>query len=512
MRFWPAIILITGGVTAFLGCGSSDRPASTELRSMPPPASSLLISWDSVGTSGLSSDTNLPTLRAIAALPESTVFAETATRQLAQQLVAKFLPSDRILTPIVPSQIQPLLADIMTAPTRFVAATLSNQVSWTLAVQLTDDRAGVWRSNLWLASNSELKLARSGSWTTLQTVTTNNLTGHLLGQLSTTNSPLTDSLFQAELVQKNWPLAWRPYPLALLDRVTISMVARGDELRPRIVAKTINTLHAPLVSWQIPTNSIREPLIGFTVLQGLQPLLANSKFFSSLGLTNLPSQMILWHQALSPFSVTATFPMGEVERSMDNFVSKLLPALKEQLPPTTPGRFEYNTNTHRLNWSGLPIVIPFMAPAGETNSLEVGLFPLELPTGKPAPAELFAQVTSSTNLLYYDWEITQERLGQWRPISQLYAMLSNQDLHEGNAVSELWLNAIQPKLGNSGSKLTQTGTNEITFTRSAPLGLTALELVTLARWVEPFPPLPAIKTKRTPQLPLPLLPPSVQPK
>lgn len=194
---------------------------------MPPPASSLLISWDSVGTSGLSSDTNLPTLRAIAALPESTVFAETATRQLAQQLVAKFLPSDRILTPIVPSQIQPLLADIMTAPTRFVAATLSNQVSWTLVVQLTDDRAGVWRSNLWLASNSELKLARSGSWTTLQTVTTNNLTGHLLGQLSTTNSPLTDSLFQAELVPKNWPLAWRPYPLALLDRVTISMVARG---------------------------------------------------------------------------------------------------------------------------------------------------------------------------------------------------------------------------------------------------------------------------------------------
>ena len=154
---------------------------------MPPPASSLLISWDSVGTSGLSSDTNLPTLRAIAALPESTVFAETATRQLAQQLVAKFLPSDRILTPIVPSQIQPLLADIMTAPTRFVAATLSNQVSWTLAVQLTDDRAGVWRSNLWLASNSELKLARSGSWTTLQTVTTNNLTGHLLGQLSALN-------------------------------------------------------------------------------------------------------------------------------------------------------------------------------------------------------------------------------------------------------------------------------------------------------------------------------------
>lgn len=301
---------------------------------MPPPASSLLISWDSVGTSGLSSDTNLPTLRAIAALPESTVFAETATRQLAQQLVAKFLPSDRILTPIVPSQIQPLLADILTAPTRFVAATLSNQVSWTLAVQLTDDRAGVWMSNLWLASNSELKLARSGSWTTLQTVTTNNLTGHLLGQLSTTNSPLTDSLFQAELVPKNWPLAWQPYPLALLDRVTISMVARGDELRPRIVAKTINTLHAPLVSWQIPTNSIREPLIGFTVLQGLQPLLANSKFFSSLGLTNLPSQMILWHQALSPFSVTATFPMGEVERSMDNFVSKLLPALKQQLPPT----------------------------------------------------------------------------------------------------------------------------------------------------------------------------------
>ena len=514
MRFWPAIILITGGIAAFWGCGSSDLSAAKELNSAQPSQPSLLVSWESAGTTALRLDTNLPTFGTVAALPESEAFSAVAMHQLAQQLVTKLLPSDPILTAIVVGQVEPLLKDLVAAPTRFVAATLSNEVSWALGLKLTDDRAGIWKSNLWLASNSEIKLQQKGSWITLRTVTTNRLTSRLISELDSTNAPITQSLFQADLVPNNWPTKWRQSSLASIDRISISLTGKGDELRPRIVVKTINSLKIPYVPWQIPTNAIREPLIGFTAFQGFEPLLAKTKLSESLGLTKLPSQMILWHQALSPFSVTATFPMGEVERSMDQFVSKILPSLKSELPAATPGNLQYNTNTHRLNWAGLPIVVPFMGPANTGNLLELGLFPLELPSGKPGPVELFAQVTSSTNLLYYDWEITQDRLAQWRPISQLYGMLANKGLHEGSAVSEMWLKAIQPKLGNSGTKVTQTATNEFTFTRSAPIGFTAFELVALARWVEPFPDLHSTRTNRATQLPLPLpvIPPTDQPK
>ncbi len=47
-----------------------------------------------------------------------------------------------------------------------------------------------------------------------------------------------------------------------------------------------------------------------------------------------------------------------------------------------------------------------------------------------------------------------------------------------------WLAAIGPTLGNRVTEVTQTAPNELTFKRSAPAGLTAVELIALGSWLE----------------------------
>jgi hypothetical protein len=55
---------------------------------------------------------------------------------------------------------------------------------------------------------------------------------------------------------------------------------------------------------------------------------------------------------------------------------------------------------------------------------------------------------------------------------------------EGGSATLQWLNHIGPTLGDSVTEVTQTGPSELSFKRSAPAGLTAIELIALAEWLE----------------------------
>jgi hypothetical protein len=120
---------------------------------------------------------------------------------------------------------------------------------------------------------------------------------------------------------------------------------------------------------------------------------------------------------------------------------------------------------------------------------------------KPAPAELFEQIIGRTNLVYYDWEITQGRMQQLRTVTQLQSIIARGGLHTTNAVSERWLDAIEPRLGNAVAELTLSRTNEMSLVRRSPIGLDAMELVGLARWAEPFPSGPKHTRRAAPPLP-----------
>ncbi|MGB0580185.1 MAG: hypothetical protein ACPGVU_10835, partial [Limisphaerales bacterium] len=55
-----------------------------------------------------------------------------------------------------------------------------------------------------------------------------------------------------------------------------------------------------------------------------------------------------------------------------------------------------------------------------------------------------------------------------------------------------WINAIQDRLGNTITELTRVSDRQWKFVRSGTIGLTATELTTLAQWLTPSKPMPAV--------------------
>ena len=73
---------------------------------------------------------------------------------------------------------------------------------------------------------------------------------------------------------------------------------------------------------------------------------------------------------------------------MENIKTLLLPKLEQSVTNLNFGNLEYKTNLHSLAWLGLPIIVPFVRPAAETEKqfLFGGFFPTT--EEKPNPMRL----------------------------------------------------------------------------------------------------------------------------
>jgi hypothetical protein len=138
----------------------------------------------------------------------------------------------------------------------------------------------------------------------------------------------------------------------------------------------------------------------------------------------------------------------------------------------------------QISWHGLPLIAPFVRtlhePAGDF--LFGGFFP-NTPRSQALPPELFQQL-GTPNLVYYHWEITAERLKELLQLTQLMLLMTWHKQLDANSAAGKWLNHVGPTLGNSITEVMRTAPNELIFTRKAPGGLTAIELVALANWLE----------------------------
>src|SRR5207247_112368 len=102
----------------------------------------------------------------------------------------------------------------------------------------------------------------------------------------------------------------------------------------------------------------------------------------------------------------------------------------------------------------------------------------------PVPEELLAQVRGRTNLIYYDWELTAERVIHGKQFYQLANIIDSRHPVATNAVSARWLDAVGPKLGNSITEITQTSPQELSLVRKSHLGFTGFELATFSAWLD----------------------------
>lgn len=333
------------------------------------------------------------------------------------------------------------------------------------------------------------------------------------------DEPNGDAVLRIEGSPERWArlMGWGEAKLGPVDQwprwVDWSMEPRQGRLRTQARFDMAGEVTAPGEPWQVPTPLIRDPLVGFTAIHGADRWLSRLELFSELGVTEWPKRLVLWSLAGYPwlqyFAAETANPT--------NLLSELMPAL--------PLRFMTNhawqgqtfalrvTNrASRVEVMGLGYLAPFVEGRTDREQplLVGGLFPPP-PGGDPAPEELLRQVAGRTNLLMYDWEMTGlrwvenhaaaggttqkvtnhvGRLVQLKELAQLGIMLRYPPAQwprnkEGfiQVAGGTWIDRAGPLLGDTITELVLESPTQMVLTRSSRLGLNALELLQVLRWV-----------------------------
>jgi hypothetical protein len=241
-----------------------------------------------------------------------------------------------------------------------------------------------------------------------------------------------------------------------------------------------------LEPWNIPTNLVHDPLDSFTATRGIQPWLASLKIWNDLHVGAMPNQLFFWAQpATLPFMTYCAAPMPDASNRVYAVSERMLRDCNPWITNNTFGWLEWSTNYQGLGWLGVPFIIPFLRSTTEGGTCFAygGLFAYPF-TNRPPPDLLFQQVATRTNLVYYDWELTEQRVNDWLHIGQLFRMLFGKSSLPPDSASMAWLNAAKTNLANCVTGVHQTGPAQLSFTRASSAGLTAIEMHLLADWLE----------------------------
>ena len=465
------------------------------------------------GLDQLLADTNAAKLKQLWSLPSSAAVRQQAGDQLAR---LPFLGVSNLLAKGTPDQaalFRPLFDDLFPSesylewrgPTRL-------PTEFVFAIRLSEERARLWSDNFKQAlknwklgaispdgdgwgfkrfdGRTSFAVARVGQWTVIglgpagmklhsETVKTIKANSRPVAQ-----SPgywLNADINLARL--KEWLPPLEPYQDLPVAHLSLSNAT--DYVR------TVMRLGFPQPHgwtgqpWAIPTNAIRDPLISFTVAQGIAPLLKPLKFFQQLKLDPQPNQVAIWAQSQFPFLTHLAVPLNDAGPQLSRMASLLPSMVLSNGPHALPGKIGWNTNQHAVVWQGLPMAMPNLAAIKDSQHEYVigSLFPRAPGTNAPPPG-LFEQLQGRANLVYYDWEITEGRLKQWRPLYQLTDIVNGHAFVSTNTPSQHWLLEVASLLGNTVTEITASSPTEMTLVRKSHSGFTGFELVSLMRWLD----------------------------
>ena len=232
------------------------------------------------------------------------------------------------------------------------------------------------------------------------------------------------------------------------------------------------------------TNLIDDQLSSLTLIRGIQPWLELSKVWTNLQAGPPPDQLCFWAQKSLPMQSYFTAPLPDASKEVDRVTDCVLQNQAHWFGADSEARFEPSKNFNGLEWKGIPLVVPFLRSitVGDQSFLYGGGFPNAV--DQPLSLKFIQNDLSRTNLVYHDWELTGYRTRQWLDAGQIVRFLLHKATLPPGSAGCLWLKAIPPKLGGSVTDITQTGPNQLSFTRRSTFGLTGIELNLLADWFE----------------------------
>jgi hypothetical protein len=300
-------------------------------------------------------------------------------------------------------------------------------------------------------------------------------------------SPATNSWLEADL-DLRWlasalSIAWSPpegWPT-----MSVAVTGDGQSIRTSGKLNFPRPLALELEPWNIPTNLVREPLIGFTAIRGVRSWLAPLKTWSDLQLSAPPNQFYFWALQGIPFQTYFAAPRPDASNQVSRLSDFLMLKGNPWLATNGTGNFARSAGSDGVTLTGLPFMaLSFQSVASDGGAFIFGgLFPSP-GTNQPPPAALLVTVSSWTNLVFYDWEITQPRVTAWISILQILRLVSHKAQLPPDSAGMAWLTAAAPRLGNCVTVVTKTGPGQLSFLRQSGAGLTALELHLLADWLE----------------------------
>ncbi len=256
-----------------------------------------------------------------------------------------------------------------------------------------------------------------------------------------------------------------------------------------------------LPDWQVP-RLVRDPLVQFTAARWVAPLLDRLPGLRLLAGDAEPSQLFIWGNPSSPtvpeLRTYAALVGIDPQRRFDQIVKGLEPAFNvAESNSVFEGSIKVEPALPRISLTGLPLITPptiLVITNDESPYLLVGAARPVLSSNRP-PAELLEQV-QRPGVVYYQWEITGETLRNWTAVDQVRDMVRRQRAHIRASVLR-WVQAVAAKTElNSVTEASITGDRQVTVVRKAPVGLTALELAGLARWLGED--APSDRLRRTP--------------
>jgi hypothetical protein len=433
---------------------------------------------------------------------------------------------------------RPLLDDLVNEESYLEARQATNQPgALALAIRLDAGRAALWQTNLatlvqsfsgirpapttngWAmqirppASATQkaesktsycVQLTRAGEWTVLALAPS-----AASKQLSTLNPQLSTGLRLDPTTRRLQSVPGGPATGLWLEvnadpeRVA-SALSLGNHLPSDLPALTLSVngdgrnvlisawlsfrrpLPLELEPWNIPTNLVHDPLDSFTAIRGIRPWLSSLKAWNHLQVGAPPNQLFFWAQpGTIPFMSYCAAPLLDASNRVWGLSERLLRECNPWITNNTVGRLEWSTTYNGLGWLGVPYMIAFLSSTTDSASGFAfgGLFAHPF-TNRPPPDLLFQQVTAHTNLVYYDWEWTGQRVDEWLHIGQLLRLLFGKANLPSDSASMAWLNASKTNLANCVTGVAETGPAQLAFTRISTVGLTALEMHLLADWLE----------------------------
>lgn len=496
------------------------------------------------GTQALLEREGLEHLDKIAKLPGSEDIGAVALGK-AVKPVAALLSADRAgdAREMDASLLKPLLRDWAEVPSRLeVWGAAPESPIWLLALQLSDKQADHWHETLRQLLESgqsasalsldeeghsgwEIKLEAGmrvfrfidvGDWTLLYEGPDQwPVLDRAVAQWSassetkmTPSTPLlsgeTDLSFLEEGV--GFP-DWLKAPPFGWPTASFQVTVKDGRFRTTVDLDFPKPMGLEMGSWQVPTNTINDPLISFSAGRGLSRWLKRLPKVADLSFDPIPNQVFTWAQADTPFQSYAIFPATNVTEGVKRLTKDIQEIARPFIEKRQLGNIAWRSERGETQWRGLPFVVPFLRPVDEPAGqfIQVGMFP-SIPDADPFPDGLLKEVQGREELVYYSWEITEWRLKHWRAMMQLKDLIlfdpqarikEARSSGDKEAVpsprppalkatgANQWVDAIASHLGNTVTEARRASPRRLRLVRTSHIGLTGLELMQLIRWLDP---------------------------